>query len=173
MADLANDAGALRLRIDLVGREAPGREPGPGGPEGGKAPVGRLLASAGVEYLDRRDGEWWPLLRLPPLHVAPEAVGALAGGLQDLLQGAAPGFAWQSGEDAALGVQMGGAGEGPGDALLVEVGMDVSLFLAEVARVPSRRGAELALFRWVATRAGAVAFAAALRSDLEALLGDG
>ena len=173
MADLPNDAATLRLRIDLVDREAPVRGPAPLVAADGRAPSGRLLASVGVEYLDGRDAEWWPLARLPVIYLAPEALRSLADGLGDLLRGAAPGLSWQSGADGAVGLQIGPPqGEG-GDLLVVEVGLDVSLFLAEVGRGPRRTGAELALFRWQTSRGSAVTFADALRRETEVLAADG
>jgi len=173
MAELPNDAGTLRLRVDLVDREAPVRGPVPLVTEDGRVPAGRLLAAAGVEYLDPRDGEWWPLVRLPVFYVAPEGIRALAQGLADFLRGAAPGLAWQSEEDGALGLQLGAPGEVPGESVVVEVGLDLSLFLAEVGAGPRRPGMELSLFRFQATRAGAVAFAEAVRREAEGLLADG
>ncbi len=151
MAVLPGDSGAIRLRIDPVQREG----------------SGRVLASASLEYRDARDGDWWPLVHLPVVHLHPGSVEALVGGIQDLLRGAAPGFAWQSG-DGALGLQLG-PGEGHGDLLVVEVGMDLSLFLAESSGVPRREGAEAALFRWPVTRASAVGFGDGLRSETGAL----
>ncbi|HQR30291.1 MAG TPA: hypothetical protein PLL32_07765 [Anaeromyxobacteraceae bacterium] len=151
MADLVNDSGVIRLHLDPVAREA----------------GGRILASAALEYRDARDGEWWPLVRLPVVHLLPGSAGVLVASLQEVLQGAAPGFAWQSG-DGSLGLQVGVA-EGQGELLLAEVGMDLALFLAESAGAPRREGAEAALFRWPVTRAGAVAFAAALREETDAL----
>jgi hypothetical protein len=155
MADLANDSGAIRLRLDPVQREA----------------GGRVLASAAVEYRDARDGEWWPVVRLPVVHLPAGSEATLLEALQDLLQGTAPGFAWQSG-DGALGLQVG-IPEGQGQLLLAEVGMDLALFLAESAGAPRREGAEAALFRWPVTRGAAVAFADALRRETEALGSDG
>jgi hypothetical protein len=155
MADLANDSGAIRLRLDPVSREA----------------GGRILASAALEYRDARDREWWPLVRLPVVHLLPGAAEALVNGLQDLLQGTVPGFAWQSG-DGALGLQVG-VPDGQGDLLVAEVGMDLALFLAESAGVPRREGAEAALFRWPVTRAAAVSFADGLRGEAESLGRDG
>jgi hypothetical protein len=151
MADLPSDSGAIRLRIDPVQRES----------------GGRILASAAIEYRDARDREWWPLVRLPVVHLLPGSAEALVAGMQDLLQGVAPGFAWQSG-DGALGLQVGVA-EGQGALLLAEVGLDLALFLAESAGVPRREGAEAALFRWPVTRGAAVAFADGLRAEAEGL----
>ncbi len=151
MAELTNDSGAIRLLVDPVTRE------------GG----GRILASVAIEYRDARDREWWPLVRLPVIHLLPGSAEALVAGLQDVLRGAAPGFAWQSG-DGALGLQVG-VPEGQGDLLLAEVGVDLALFLAESAGAPRREGAEAALFRWPVTRGAAVAFGDGLRREAEGL----
>ena len=151
MADLPNDAGVLRLRLEPVAREA----------------GGRVLASAALEYRDFRDGEWWPIVRLPVVWLAAGDPEALVAALQDVLRGATPGFAWEAG-DGALGLQIGVA-EGQGALLLAEVGMDLALFLAESAGAPRRAGAEAGLFRWPVTRATAVAFADALRRECEGL----
>ena len=155
MAELANDSGAIRLRIDPVTREA----------------GGRILASAAIEYRDARDREWWPLVRLPVVHLLPGSSETLVGNFQELLQGVVPGFAWQSG-DGALGLQVG-VPEGQGELLVAEVGLDLALFLAESAGAPRREGAEAALFRWPVTRAAAVAFADGLRRESEGLGRDG
>lgn len=154
MADLANDSGVIRLRVDPISREA----------------GGRVLVTAALEYRDARDGEWWPIVRLPVVHLLPGGAGSLVAALQDLMQGVIPGFAWQSG-DGALGLQVG-VPEGQGELLVAEVGMDLALFLAESAGAPRREGAEAALFRWPVTRGGAVAFADALRRESEALRSD-
>lgn len=154
MADLVNDSGVIRLRVDPVSRE-----------DGG-----RVLASTALEYRDARDGEWWPVVRLPVVHLVPGGAESLVAALQDLMQGVIPGFAWQSG-DGALGLQIG-VPEGQGELLVAEVGMDLALFLAESAGAPRREGAEAALFRWPVTRGAAVAFADALRRESEALVGD-
>ncbi len=170
MAVLDSDTGALRFRLDLVDREAPVRGPVSVMAQDGSVPAGRLLATAAVEYLDQRDGERWPIVRLPVLFVAPEAVKGLVEALAGLLRGNDTGFAWQSGEDSTVGVQMGAPeGAAPG-ALLAEIGMDLSLFLSEASRTPRRPASELALFRFPTTRAAAVSFADTLRSELEGLV---
>jgi hypothetical protein len=167
VAHLLNDTGVLRLRIDLVGGESPPRTPqaAPAAPEPGGH---RVLASLAVESRDARDGEWWALVRLPVVYLAPGGVQELVAGLADLLQGGTQGFAWRSGEDGVLGLQIG-APEGGAGPLVIEVGLDLGLFLAESAGTPWRRGAELALFRWPVGRAGAVAFADALRRESDGL----
>jgi hypothetical protein len=153
---LPSDSGALRLTVELVQRETirgqPGASPSPA----------RVLSVAALEWLDRRDAEWWPFVRLPPIWLDPGAVEALVSGLREVLQGAAPGFSWQSSEAAALGVQLGAA---PGGAV-VEVGLDLGPYLSDASGLPPRAGGELALFRFVATSADLVRFAGALEAQL-------
>jgi hypothetical protein len=159
---LLNDSGALRLGLDLVQRETIRAQPGE------QPPAARLLATATLEYSDARDREWWPFVRLPPLWLDAPVVDALAAGLRDVLQGAAPGFAWQSGPGGAIGVQVG-AGEG--GAIVVEVGLDLGPFLADASGLPARSGGELALFRFVSGAGDVVRFAGALEAQLAQLLG--
>ncbi len=162
MADLRNDSGALRFAVELVA-QVPAR------PllalEATDAANGQLLASAGLEYLDRRDGEWWPLVRLPALRFPLGSVERLVSGMADLVRGSSPGLAWRPEDDAAVGLQLGAA---PGGAV-VEVGLDLGLFLAEAAGEPRRPGTELALFRFRAAQADLVCFSDALARELEAL----
>jgi hypothetical protein len=160
MAELVNDGGSLRFVLALAARETASLSPA----ATAGAPL-RLLAGGGVEYLDHRDGEWWPILRLSALYVSAQAVEQLAQDLRALLAGSAPGFAWRPDEDAALGLQAGGE---PGGAV-VEVGLDVSRFLADVAGAPLRAGSELALFRFRATQDALVRFAGALVTELAEL----
>jgi hypothetical protein len=162
MAELRNDSGALRFTVELVSRENPPRSlPGPGA-AGGDASI---LATAGLEYLDRRDGEWWPFVRLPVLHLPLPAVEGLASQLAELLRGATSGFAWRPADDAPAGLQVGAA---PGGAV-AEVGFDLGAFLEESAGVPRRPDAELALFRFRCAQADLVRFSDALTRELEAL----
>jgi len=173
MAELPNDTGSLWFRLDLVDREAPVRGSVPAVTEAssdGKAPGGRLLATASLAYLDPRDGEKWPVVRLPVLYLSSESAQALVAGLSDVLQGNAPGFAWQSGEDAAVGLQVGAPEGAPAGVLQVEVGVDLALFLSEAAGAPRRPASELALFRFAASRPAVVAFADAVRGEVEVLL---
>jgi hypothetical protein len=160
-----NDSGALRLALDLVQRETARAEPGVGQP-GGQAPAPRLLATATLEWLDGRDREWWPFVRLPPLWLDADVVEALVAGLREVLQGATPGFAWQSGEGGAFGLQVGAGASGA----TVEVGLDLGPFLADASGLPARSGGELALFRFVAGPADVVRFAGALEAQLAELL---
>jgi len=150
MADLVNDGGTLRLALVLAGREAEGP---------------RAVAAAGLEYRDRRDGAWWPLLRLPALRLPTAALQALRDELLAFLRGDQPGFAWSSGDGGPLAIQLGRAEGGA----VVEVGLDVSLFLEEVAGAKRREQAELALFRFRALVPARVVFSERLRAELEEL----
>jgi hypothetical protein len=158
MAELRNDSGALRFGLALAARAQ-----GTGLPEPGAG--ASLLAAAGLEYLDRRDGDWWPLARLPVLYLPADAVEGLKGQLLAFLAGATPGFAWRPGEGAALGLQLGAV---PGGAV-VEVGLDLGGFLAESAGVAPRTGGELALFRFRSEQPALVLFADQLGQELGTL----
>jgi hypothetical protein len=150
MAELANDSGALRFALAVVALAAPTDVGG-----------AHVLATAGLEHLDRRDGEWWPLVRLPPLRLPVAALDALQAHLADLLRGG-EGFAWRPGEGAAVALQVGAA---PGGAV-VEVGLDLGALLADVAGAPHRPDAELALFRFQVRQAELVRFSDVLAREL-------
>lgn len=160
MAELRNDSGALRFAVELVTAEA-----SPQAPPGAAGGEPFVLATAGLEYLDRRDGEWWPFLRLPVLHLPVRAVERLSADLAELLRGASAGFAWRPGDDALAGLQLGAA---PGGAV-AEVGLDLGAFLAEFAGAPRRADTELALFRFRCAQADLVRFSDALARELEAI----
>lgn len=151
MPHLLSESGAMRLLIDMVTRDRDS---------------GRVVATAAVEWLDRRDGEWWPFVRLPVVYLQAGAAEALLGGLRDVLQGVAPGFSWVAAEGAALALQVGAAESGAG---VVEVGIDLGAFLAESAgaRVPG--GDELALFRFAAPRADLVRFAGEVEEQVKSV----
>lgn len=154
MAVLANDAGTLRFALGLADR-APGDAPG------GDA----LVAAAALEYLDRRDGGWWPIVRLSPIRLAAAAVEGLRADLAGFLRGGAEGFSWRPADEPPVGLQVGA---GPG-GLVAELGLDLGRFLAEAGGAPHRPGAELALFRFAVTQASLVVFCEGLDRELEAL----
>src|SRR5215208_1953599 len=104
----------MRLALVLVQRESLRAQPGQ------PPPAARVLATAALEWLDARDGEWWPFVTLPPLWLDPGAAGA-------------------------VGLQLG-AVEGGG--LVVEVGLDLGRYLADVSGLQPRAGGEAALFRF-------------------------
>jgi hypothetical protein len=150
MAELVNDAGALRFRLVLADREK----------------SGRVLGSVALEYLDRRDRTFWPLVRLPVVHLSKLALDELRAEIRAFTSGASPGFAWRPGEGDPVALQLGGA---EGDAITVEVGFDIGLFLEEAAGVPRRPGAELALFRFAVPLSSLLRFSEALRVEEEEL----
>lgn len=154
MATLASDSGAMRLTLRILAAPpAPGPLPVAG--------AGPALAVAAVEHLDRRDREWWPFVRLPAIHLAPEAGEGLVAALREHLSGASPGFAWQSSERGPLALQLGPA---PGAGSLVEVAVDLGPWLADVAAVAP--GSEACLFRFATGRAELVRFADGLSEEL-------
>jgi len=158
MAELRNDSGSLRLALDLAGgAPTPPALPGEQG-------EGWLLASARLQTHDRRDGEWWPLVGLPVIYLSRCSLEELLRALRALLQGGSPGFAWRPGDDALIGLQLSATPAGAA----VEVGLDLGAFLAEVAGVPRRPGAELSLFRFLAAQADLVRFSDALALELGA-----
>jgi hypothetical protein len=150
MAELRNDSGALRLALALVAREGGGQ---------------RILATVAVESLDQRDREWWPLVRLPPLHLEAASLQRLAADVAGLLRAVHDGFAWGSAADGGFGLQMGAVAGGA----QLEVGLDLGPFLADAAGAPLRSGADLALFRWHVLQPDLVRFADSLARELEAL----
>ncbi len=157
MAELRNDSGALRFTLEAVARE--------GAPPGAGPSAGRLLATAGLEYLDQRDREWWPLLRLPALRLAAASYDALRDALGEYLRGGSAGFTWRPEGGGAFAVQLG---PDAGGAVL-EIGIDLGAFLSEVAGVPLRPASELALFRFRSAQADLVRFSDALGREREAL----
>jgi hypothetical protein len=121
-----------------------------------------VLAVAAVEWLDRRDSEWWPFVQLPPLWVDEAALESLGEGVRELLQGALPGFSWQAGP--SLGLQLALA-EG---AAVVELGVDLGPFLSDASGRPGG-GGEAALFRFGAPLAELVRFGGEVEAELAAL----
>jgi hypothetical protein len=157
----------MRFALQLVARDRGGAPDSPGAREGGAAAAAgeRFLATAALEYLDQRDGEWWPLVRLPPLYLDASAIDRLLSDQAELLRGSSEGFAWRPGSATSLALQLGAV---PGGAIL-EVGLDLGLFLADAAGVPVRSEADLALFRFRAAQHELVRFSDALGREVEAL----
>lgn len=158
MAELRNDRGALRCALTLAGRASPA---------GGAAGEAPLLATLAVEYLDAADGEWWPIVRLPPWRLPAAQVDALLAQAAALLRGEGEGFAWRAAAEAPVALQLGAC---PGGAV-VEVGVDLAGFLSDVAGAAGAPGGELALFRFRAGQADLVRFSDALAAELGAIRG--
>lgn len=161
MPHLLSDSGAMRLSLRLVQRETTRGQPG------SEPPPGRVLTTAAIEWIDQRDAEWWPFVRLPPLWVDEDALAALGDGTRELLQGAVPGFSWQAG--TSLGLQLGLV-EG---AAVVELGVDLGPFLADASGLRSPAAGEAALFRFGVKLAELVRFAGEVEAELAAIRGGG
>lgn len=151
MAVLHNEARTLRLSLLLADRATFGPS--------------RVLASAGVECFDRRDGEFWPLVRLPVVYFGPADLPAVVESIRTLCAHESPGFGLRSEGDGDLALQLSRQ-EG---ALTVEAGFDLARVLAETAGRPGVPGSELALFRFQTATAELVQFADQLRRELEEL----
>jgi hypothetical protein len=151
MAHLHNEAKTLRLTLQLADRATLG--------------PARVLGSAGIESLDRRDGEYWPLVRLPVVYFAPDDLPAVVESIRTLCANQSPGFGFRSDGDGDLALQL----SRQGGALFVEAGFDLARVLAESAGRPGVPGTELALFRFQTATAELVQFADQLRRELEEL----
>lgn len=126
-----------------------------------------FICTAAVEYLDKRDQEFWPTLRLPVLRVPAEDAHALTQALRDVCSQARPGFCFRTGAREELQLAL----SRQGGAVAVEVGVDLCVYLLETAGVPSPPGRELALFRFEAPLAEVVVFADAVAARVAELEG--
>ena len=137
MSALTNDASTLRFTL---------------------TPAGDGLASAAIEFFDARDATFWPLVQLPVVHISADALGSLSQMVAPLLDGKTDSVAWRGGhgEELALSVAR------DADAWVVEVGIDLSAYLRETARVYLAPKRELALFRFHTTALRLQEFSAGL-----------
>jgi len=143
---------------------------------GGRPGPSRVLATAGVEYLDRTDREFWPYVRFGVLWLGPGDADGLIEGVSRLIRDEVPGFAFRSSGSSELGVQISklpGAAGAPAaqDTYAVEVGLDLAPLLTETAGGPHAPGEALSLFRFVTSRPQLVAFGQALKDEFQALIG--
>ena len=148
MAVLHNESRTLRLALQLADRVTLGPP--------------RVLGSAGVECLDRRDGEFWPLVLLPVVYFAPGDLPELVASIRSLCALTSPGFGFRSDGEGDLALQISRQ-EG---AMNVEAGFDLARVLAETAGRPGVPGKELALFRFQTNTAELVQFADQVRREL-------
>jgi hypothetical protein len=134
----------------------------------------RVLATAGVEYLDRTDREFWPYVRFGVLWLGPGDAEGLVEGVSRLVRDEVPGFVFRSSGSAELGLQIsklpGTAGAVAQDTYGVEVGLDLAPLLTESAGGPHATGEALSLFRYTTGRPELVAFGLALKEELQALI---
>ena len=163
MAVLHNDAKNLRLFLELVDREVPPVVPGQPAPT---AQSVRVLGTAGVEFYDRRDKSFWPFLRLPVLYLSGTDGHALIHSLKELCSLKTQGFAFQTGAQNDVAVQIG---RQEGGGFSVEVGIDLATYLLETSGKQGEPGRELALFRFGTSTAELVVFADQLKHELEQL----
>ena len=140
MSALTNDAATLRFTL---------------------TPASDALASAAIEFFDARDKSFWPLVQLPVLHVSAEAIGALCRMTAPLLEGKTDSFAWRGGHGEELALSVARSPEEE-SRWVVEVGIDLSAYLRETARLFIAPKRELALFRFHTTAAQLAQFSAGL-----------
>ena len=163
MAFLHNDVKNLRLLMELVDREVPPATLGQPPPE---VETLRVLGTAGVEFYDRRDQGFWPFLRLPVLYLEGTDAPELVSSLRELCSLKVAGFAFRTGELGELALQVG---RQEGGGFVVEVGIDLAVYLRETSGLAGEPGRELSLFRFTTSTAELVVFADQLRQEMDRL----
>jgi len=147
MAVLLNQTSNLRVRVDLLRRLS----------DGLRAPASLEMRVAVDRYLhDRHD--FAPLLEVPKATLLDLDLIQFLQALEELLDGRAELAALDASTDPAIGLRFAG---GP-DAFLVELGVDLLNVLEPLGGVSGERGADLALWRFMANKRAAVSFCAAL-----------
>jgi hypothetical protein len=163
MAFLHNDAKNLRFALSLVDRETLPHVPGqPAAPPEAL----RVLGTAAVEYLDRRDKSFWPFLQLPVIYLAGGDVPALVESVRDVCALRRPGFAFRTGAQDELALQLT---KQDGGGYVIEVGIDLAAYLHETSGLQGDPGRELALFRFTTGITELVLFADQVKTELAAL----
>lgn len=163
MAVLHNDAKNLRFFVELVDREVPPLVPGqPPVP----AELIRVLGTTGVEFYDRRDKSFWPFIRLPVLYFGGKDGPELVSSVRDLCSMKVEGFAFRTGTQGELALQVG---RQQGGGFVVEVGIDLATYLLETSGLQGEPGRELALFRFTTSTSELVIFADQVKQELEKL----
>ena len=163
MAVLHNDAKNLRLFVELVDREVPPLVPGqPPVP----AELIRVLGTTGVEFYDRRDKSFWPFIRLPVIYFGGKDGPELISSIRDLCSMKVEGFAFRTGTQGELALQVG---RQQGGGFIVEVGIDLATYLLETSGLQGEPGRELALFRFTTSTSELVIFADQVKQELDKL----
>src|SRR5689334_17686229 len=163
MAVLHNDAKNLRLFVELVDREVPPLVPGqPPVP----AELIRVLGTTGVEFYDRRDKSFWPFIRLPVIYFGGKDGPELVSSIRDLCSMKVEGFAFRTGTQGELALQVG---RQQGGGFIVEVGIDLATYLLETSGLQGEPGRELALFRFTTSTSELVIFADQVKQELDKL----
>ncbi len=125
-----------------------------------------MLGTAGVEFYDRRDKSFWPFIRLPVIYYGGGDGAALVQSIRDLCSLKIPGFAFRTGTQNDLAIQIGRQEDG---GFLVEVGIDLAPYLFETSGLQGEPGRELALFRYITSTAELVVFADQVKQELQRL----
>lgn len=150
MAVLLNQTSNLQLRLELKRRLS----------DGVRTPASLEMGVAVERYLN--DGRRFaPLIAVPSATLLDLDLIQFLQQLEGLLEGSAADAALEASVDPAIGVRITG---GP-EAFLVEAGVDLLNILEQVGGGQGERGADLALFRFVANARAAVAFCAALLAE--------
>jgi hypothetical protein len=165
MAVLHNDAKTLRFVLELVDRETLPVVPGQPPPAVESL---RVLGSSGVEYMDRRDQAYWPFLRVPVLYLAGGDASTLVGAIRSLCALERPGFGFRTGAQDELALQVA---RQEGGGFVVEVGIDLAVYLFETSGLQGDPGRELALFRFTTSTSELVIFADQIKRELAELPG--
>ncbi|MGQ0507721.1 MAG: hypothetical protein ACT4TC_20655 [Myxococcaceae bacterium] len=163
MAVLHNETKTLRFFLEMVDREVPAIVPGQPPPPPESV---RVLGTCGVEFFDRRDKSFWPFIRLPVLYLAGKDGPDLAASVRDLTSLRTQGFAFRTGMQNEVALQVGRAEK---KGFLVEVGIDLAPYLLETAGQMGEPGQELAMFRFNCVMADLVIFADQIKQELERL----
>lgn len=151
MAVLLNQTSNLRLRLDLLRRLS----------DGMRSPAALEMAIAVERY--RHDGHRFePLLEVPRATLLDMDLIQFLQQLEELLAAKGEGAALEASVEPSIGLRLQG---GP-EAYLVEAGIDLLHVLEQLGGLAGERGADLALFRFVANQRAAVAFCAALIEEL-------
>jgi hypothetical protein len=150
MAVLLNQTSNLRVRIELMRRLS----------DGTTSPAALEMHVAVDRYQHRQGGEhaFVPMLDVPRARLLDMDLIQFLQSLEEMLDGRVPDAALEATVDPAIGLRLQG---GP-EAFLVEIGIDLLNVLEQVGGIAGDRGADLALYRFVANKRAALAFCAAL-----------
>lgn len=147
MAVLLNQTSNLRVCIDLLRRLS----------DGLRSPASLEMRVSVDRYAHATHG-FVPLLEAPRATLLDMDLIQFLQGLEGLLDGKFPEAALEASVDPAIGLRFSG---GP-EAVLVELGVDLLNVLEPIGGMAGERGADLALYRFVANKRAALAFCAAL-----------
>ncbi len=147
MAVLLNQTSNLAVRIDLVRRLS----------DGTRAPASLEMRVAVERYAHVAHG-FEAILEVPRATLLDMDLIQFVQALEGLFEGKMETAAFEASIDPAIGLRFSG---GP-EAYLVELGVDLLNVLEPVGGMSGERGADLALYRFVANKRAALAFCAAL-----------